>query len=86
MECEGSGGDKGFVTAAAGTLVYGRLVDLGIQLVVTEVALAVEGPFAVGAVDVHFAVVFLEFYVVVEILLIMGFRRFICPVLEGQKA
>jgi hypothetical protein len=59
--------DERFATAAAGTGVFGRLVELGIQ-VVTEVALALEAPFAVGAVGVHVAIVFLELGVVVEIL------------------
>jgi hypothetical protein len=43
------GRDEGLDTAAAGTAVFGRLVELGIQ-VVTEVALALEVPFAVRAV------------------------------------
>jgi hypothetical protein len=45
------------------------LVELGIQ-VVTEVALVLEAPLAVGAVGVHVAIVFLELCIVVEILLI----------------
>lgn len=40
---------------------------------VTEVALVLEAPFAVGAVGVHVAVVFLELCIVVEILLTMRF-------------
>ena len=51
MECEGGGGDKGSVTAAAGTAEVGGLVDSGIQ-VVTEVALALEMAVAVPAVMV----------------------------------
>ena len=50
---------------------------------VTEVALALEIPFAVGAVGVHVAIVFLELCVIVEILLMV---RFVCLVVEGQKA
>ena len=61
------------------------MVELGIQ-VVAEVALALEAPFAVGAVSVHVTIVVLALCVVVEILLIMCFRRFICPVVEGQSA
>ena len=51
MECEGGGGDKGSVTAAAGTTQIGGLVDPGIQ-VVTEVALALEKTIAIPAVMV----------------------------------
>lgn len=78
------GRDERLDTAAAGTAVFGRLVELGIQ-VMTEVALALEVPFAAGAVGVHVAVVFLELCVLVEILLIMRFRRFICPVGDEQR-
>jgi hypothetical protein len=49
VEGEGGGGDKGSVTAAAGTAQVGGLVDPGIQ-VVTEVALALEKTVAVSAV------------------------------------
>ena len=79
-----SGRDKRFVAATAGTAVYGRFVVLGIQ-VVTDVALALEAPFAVGAIGVHVAIVFLELCVVIEILFIMHFQRFICPVAENEK-
>ena len=51
MECEGGGGDKGSVTAAAGTAQVGGLVDSGIQ-VVTEVVLVLEMAVAVPAVMV----------------------------------
>ena len=51
MECEGGRGDKGSVTAAAGTAQIGGLVDPGIQ-VVTEVALALEMTVAIPAVMV----------------------------------
>jgi hypothetical protein len=84
VERKCGGGDEIFVTATAGTVVYGRLVELGIQ-VVTEVALILEAPFAVGAVGVHVAIVFLELFIVVEILVIMRFRRFICLVVAGQN-
>ena len=43
--------DKGLDTAVAGTAVFGRLEELGIQ-VVMEVALALEVPFAVCAVTI----------------------------------
>ena len=43
--------DKGLDTAVAGTVVFGRLEELGIQ-VVMEVALALEVPFAVCAVTI----------------------------------
>jgi len=56
-------------------IVIGRLVELGSQVVI-EVVLVQEAPFAVGAVDVHVAIVFLELCVAVEILLIMRFRQF----------
>jgi hypothetical protein len=69
VERKRGGWDERFLTAAAGTVVFGRLVELGIQ-VVTKVALVLEVPFAVGAVGVHVAIVFLELCVVVEILLI----------------
>ena len=59
VERKCGGRDERFTTAAAGTAVYGRLVELGIQ-VVTEVALILEAPFAVGAVGVHVAIVFSE--------------------------
>ena len=51
VECEGGGGDKGSVTAAAGTAHVGRLVDPGIQ-VVTEIVLVLEMAVAVPAVMV----------------------------------
>lgn len=51
MECEGGGGNKGSVTAAAWTAQVGGLVGSGIQ-VVTEVALALEMAVAVPAVMV----------------------------------
>ena len=75
MERKCGGRDERFVTVAAGTVVIGRLVELGVQ-VLTEVVLVLEVPFAVGAVDVHVAIVFLKLCVVVEILLIMRFRQF----------
>ena len=50
---------------------------------VTEVVLVLEIPFAVGAVGVHVAIVFLELCVVVEILFMV---RFVCLVVERQKA
>ena len=43
--------DKGLDIAVAGTAVFGRLEELGIQ-VVMEVALALEVPFAVCAVTI----------------------------------
>jgi hypothetical protein len=87
MERKCRGGDERFCTAAAGTVVYGRLVEAGIQ-VVAEVVIVQEAPFAVGAVGVHVAVVFFELLAVVEILPIMRFRRSIssCQVVEGQKS
>jgi hypothetical protein len=51
VECEGGGGDKGSVTAAAGTAHIGGLVDPRIQ-VATEVALALEMTVAIPAVMV----------------------------------
>jgi len=51
VECEGSGGDKGFVAATAGTAKDGGLVNLGIQ-VMTEVALALEMTITLCAVMV----------------------------------
>lgn len=84
VERKRGGRDERFVAAAARTVVFGRLVELGIQ-VVTEVALVLEAPFAVGAVGVHVAIVLLELPVVVEILLIMRFRRFICQVVAGRN-
>lgn len=76
VERKCGGRDERFVTAEAGTVAIGRLVELGIQ-VVTEVALILEAPFALGAVGVYVAIVFLELFVVVKILFIMRFRRFI---------
>jgi len=76
VEGESGGGDEGSVAAAAGTAQVGGLVDPGTQ-VVPEVALALEAPFAVGAVCVHVAVVFLELCIVVEILSVI---RFVCDI------
>ena len=61
------------------TAVIGGLVEPGIQ-VVAEVTPVLEAPFAVRAVSVHVAIVFLELCVVVKILLIMRFPtlRFSC--------
>jgi len=62
-------------------IMIGRLVELGIEVAMdSEVVLVLEVPFAVGAVGVHVAIVFSELCVVVEILLIMRFRRFVCLV------
>jgi len=55
--------------------VIGRLVELGNQ-VATEVVLVLEAPFAVGAVGVYVAIVFLELCVAVEILLIRPLNAF----------
>ncbi len=60
----------------AGTEVYGRLVELGIQ-VLTEVVLVLDAPLAVGAVCVRIMVMFLELFMVVEILSVI---RFVCNV------
>jgi hypothetical protein len=49
VECEGGGGDKGSVAAAARTAQIGGLVDFRIQ-VATEVALALEMTIAIPAV------------------------------------
>jgi hypothetical protein len=84
VERKCGGRDERFVTAAAGTVVFGGLVELGIK-VVTEVALILEAPFAVGAVGVHVAVVALELFVVFEILLIIRFRCFVCQVVAGRN-
>jgi len=51
MECEGGGGDKGSVTALAGTAHIGWLVDPGVQ-VLTEVVIVLEMVIAVSAVMV----------------------------------
>ena len=59
-------------------IMIGRLVELGIEVAMdSEVVLVLEVPFAVDAVGVHVAIVFSELCVVVEILLIMRFRRFV---------
>ncbi len=49
MECEGGGGDEGFITAAAGTAHVGGLVDFRIQ-VITEVVLVLGMMIAIPAV------------------------------------
>jgi hypothetical protein len=51
VECEGGGGDKGSVTASAGTAHVGRLVGPGVQ-VLTEIVLILEMAIAVSAVMV----------------------------------
>jgi len=51
VECEGGGGDKGSVTASAGTAHVGRLVDPGIQ-VLAEVVLVPEMAITGSAVMV----------------------------------
>lgn len=51
VECEGGGGDKGSITASAGTAHVGRLVGPGVQ-VLTEIVLILEMAIAVSAVMV----------------------------------
>ena len=51
VECESGGGDKGSVTASAGTAHVGRLVGPGIQ-VLTKVVIALEKAIAVSAIMV----------------------------------
>jgi len=59
--------NEGPVATAAGATHVGWLMYLGIQ-VITEITLALEAPFAIGAVGVHIAIVALELQVTAKYL------------------
>ena len=79
FEYKGSRVDQRFITAAAGTAVVRRLVELGIQ-VMMQVSLVPEVPFAGGAKVVCVTLMFMEFCVAVENLFMICF---ICRASRG---